>query len=220
MNHLIFIAHTALISGLTIVFGRMGKAALTSYISLLFVLANIFVIKQMELLSFSVTCADAYIIGVSFGINLLQEVWGKKAAQQGIFISFGCSLFYLIMGYFHLWYIPSSHDTSHIHFAYLLTNTLRIIIASFTSYLIIQFADTLLYAYLKKVTDGKYFVIRNYISMFSSQLFDTIMFSFLGLYGIVYNLTDIMVVSYAIKVSGIILSTPFIYYAKKFVKRT
>ena len=220
MNHLLFIAHTAIISGLTIVFGRMGQAALTSYISLLFVLANIFVIKQMELLGFSVTCADAYIIGVSFGINLLQEVWGKKTAQQAILISFGCSLFYLVMGYFHLWYIPAPHDTSHIHFAYLLTNTLRIVIASFISYLIVQYADTIMYGYLKTTFDGKHFVIRNYISMFSSQLFDTILFSFLGLYGIVHNLTHIMIVSYAIKVAAIVLSTPFIYYAKKLVKKS
>lgn len=220
MNHLIFIAHTAIISSLTIVFGRMGQAALTSYISLLFVLANIFVIKQMELLSFSVTCADAYIIGVSFGINLLQEIWGKKVAQQAIFISFACSLFYLIMGYFHLWYIPASHDTSHIHFAYLLTNTLRIVIASFISYLIVQYADTIMYSYLKRKMNDKFFLIRNYISMFSSQLFDTILFSFLGLYGIVHNLTDIMIVSYAIKIAAILLSTPFIYYAKQFVKKS
>ena len=220
MNHIIFIIHSAIISGLTIVFGRMGKAALTSYISLLFVLANIFVIKQMNLCGYYVTCADAYIIGVSFGINLLQEVWGKKVAQKAILISFFCSLFYLIMGYFHLWYIPAPHDTSNAHFAYLLTNTLRIVIASFISYLIVQYADTILYAFMKKRLNGKYFVMRNYLSMFSSQLFDTIIFSFLGLYGIVHNITHIMIVSYGIKIVAILLSTPFIYYAKQLVKKS
>ena len=220
MNHIIFIIHSALISGLTIFFGRMGKSALTSYVSLLFVLANIFVIKQMNLCGYAVTCADAYIIGVSFGINLLQEVWGKKVAQKAILISFLCSLFYLIMGYFHLWYIPAPHDTSHAHFVYLLTNTLRIIIASFISYLIVQYADTILYAFMKKRLNGKYFVLRNYLSMFSSQLFDTIIFSFLGLYGIVHNITHIMIVSYGIKVVAILLSTPFIYYAKQVVKKS
>ncbi len=215
MNHLIFIVHTTIISGLTIIFGRMGQAALTSYISLLFVLANIFVIKQMELLNFSVTCADAYIIGVSFGINLLQEIWGKKVAQKAIFISFACSIFYLVMGYLHLAYSPASYDTSHIHFAYLLTNTLRITIASFISYLIVQYADTIMYGYLKTKMHDNHFVVRNYISMLTSQLFDTILFSFLGLYGIVHNLTHIMIISYAIKVAAIFLSTPFIYYAKR-----
>jgi len=218
MNHIIFIAHTTLISMLTIFFGRIGKEALTSYISLLFVLANIFVIKQMDLCGYCVTCADAYIIGVSFGINLLQEIWGKKIAQQAIMISFLCSLFYLIMGQFHLWYIPAEHDMSHSHFVFLLANTLRIVIASLISYLIVQYADTLLYAFMKKRCSGQYFVARNYLSMFSSQLFDTFIFSFLGLYGIVHNITHIMIVSYGIKVIAILLSTPFIYYAKKLIQ--
>jgi len=220
MNHLIFIAHSLIVSSLVLFFGRMGQAALTAYISVSFVLINMFVIKQIELLDYSVTCADAYIIGVSFGINVLQEIWGKKTAQQAIAISFACSLFYLIMGYFHLWYIPAPYDTSQIHFNYLLNNTLRIVVASFISYLIVQYADTMMYGYLKTKADGKYFVLRNYISMLTSQFFDTIIFSFLGLYGLVHNITHIIVVSYAIKVAAIFLTTPCIYFAKKFVKKS
>lgn len=220
MNHLLFIAHVIIISASTLLFGTLGKSALISFVSLLFVLANIFVIKQIYLLDYAVTTADAYIIGVSFGINLIQEVWGKKSAQKTILISFACSLFYLIMGYFQIWYIPAAHDTSHHHFTYLMSHTLRIIIASFISYLIVQYADTIMYGYLKKKADGKYFVLRNYISMFSSQLFDTIVFSFLGLYGIVHNISHVMVVSYGVKVAGILLTTPFIYYAKKIVKKS
>jgi len=219
MNHLIFIAHVMIISGCTLFFGWLGKSALISYISLLFVLTNLFVIKQINILDFSVTSADAYIIGVSFGINLIQEVWGKKSAQKAIFISFACSFLYLIMGYFQIWYLPAPHDTSHEHFMYLMNHTLRIIIASFISYLIVQYVDTTMYGYLKKTSNGKYFIIRNYISMFSSQLFDTIIFSYLGLYGIVHNINHIMVVSYIIKIAAILLSTPFIYYAKKVVRK-
>jgi len=220
LNHLIFIAHITIISLCTLLFGKMGKSALISYISLLFVIANIFVIKQIELLGYFVTCADAYIIGVSFGINIIQEIWGKKSAQKAIFISFACSLFYVIMGLFQVWYIPAAHDSSNIHFVYILDNSVRIIIASFISYLIVQYLDTIMYGYLKTKTDGKYFIVRNYISMFSSQLFDTILFSFLGLYGIVHNITHIMIVSYGIKMVAIFLTTPFIYYAKKVIHKS
>jgi uncharacterized integral membrane protein (TIGR00697 family) len=219
MNHLIFIAHSIIISGCTLFFGSLGSAALTSYISLLFVLTNIFVIKQIELCNYAVTSADAYIIGISFGINLLQEIWGKKTAQKAIFISFACSLLYLIMGYFQIWYIPASYDTSHEHFVYLMNQTLRIMVASFISYLTVQYFDTITYGYLKTQLNGKHFILRNYISMLSSQLFDTIIFSFLGLYGIVHNITHIIIVSYGIKVAAIFLSTPFIYYAKKIVRK-
>lgn len=219
MNHLIFITHITIISLSTLLFGKYGKSALISYISMLFVLANIFVIKQINLSHFQVTTTDAYIIGISFGINLIQEIWGKENAQKTIFISFGCSLFYLIMGYFQIWYIPASHDTSHIHFIYIMNHTLRIMIASFISYIIVQYTDTILYDYLKKKTHGNYFVARNYISMLSSQFFDTILFSFLGLYGIVHNITDIIIVSYGVKIIGIFLTTPFIFIGKKLIEK-
>ena len=220
MNSILFIVHSLIISGFTLFFGSYGKSALISYVSLLFVLVNIFVIKQINLCGYFVTSADAYIIGVSFGINLIQEVWGKKSAQKAIFISFACSLFYLIMGYFQIWYIPAVHDTSHEHFSYLMSFTLRIVVASFISYLIVQYTDTIMYGYLKKKLDGKHFILRNYISMFSSQFFDTIIFSFLGLYGIVHNIKHIIIVSYGIKVIAILLSTPCICYAKSFVKKS
>ena len=218
MNHLIFFTHIITISSFILIFGRYGKSALISYVSLLFVLANMFVIKEMNLFHFIVTTTDAYIIGISFGINLIQEVWGKKDAQKTIFISFACSLFYLIMGYFQILYIPAAHDLSHQHFNFIMHHTTRIIFASFASYLIVQYADTMMYGYLKTKVNGKYFLLRNYVSMFSSQFFDTILFSFLGLYGIVHNITDIMIVSYAVKIIGIMLATPFIIFAKKFVK--
>lgn len=219
MNHLIFIAHSIVIGASTLFFGWLGNAALTSYISLLFVLTNIFVIKQIELCNYAVTGADAYIIGISFGINLLQEIWGKKTAQKAIFTSFACCLIYLIMGYFQTWYIPAPYDTSHEHFIYLMHNSLRIMIASFISYLMVQYFDTITYGYLKTKTNGKYFIARNYVSMLSSQLFDTLIFSFLGLYGIMHNITHIIIVSYGIKVAAIFLSTPFMYYAKKIVRK-
>ncbi|MBM17620.1 MAG: hypothetical protein CL947_00955 [Epsilonproteobacteria bacterium] len=219
INEIIFFFHVTLISCTTLLFGKLGKEALVSYISLLFVVANIFVIKQITLFNWYATSADAFIIGVSFGINLLQETWGKEIARKTIWISFACSAFYMIMAEFLLGYAPTSADTTHIHFAHLMSHTLRIVIASFISYLITQTADTYLYAFMRKKTSDKYFVARNYISMCSSQLFDTILFSFLGLYGIMEHITHIMIVSYMIKLVAIILTTPFLMYAKKIVRK-
>ena len=219
MNHLIFVAHSFVISCALLVFAQLGLAALTSFISLLFVLTNIFVIKQIEILDYGVTSADAYIIGVSFGINLIQEIWGKQAAQKTIFISFASCFFYLVMGYFQIWYIAAAYDTSHQHFVFLMNHSLRIMIASLISYLIVQYFDTIMYGYLQKKSEGNYFIARNYVSMFSSQLFDTLIFSFLGLYGIVHNIFHIIIVSYGIKIAAILLTTPCMYVAKKFVQK-
>lgn len=214
-NEILFFAQVTFISIATICFGRLGKEALISYISLLFVLANIFVVKQITLFSWYATSADAFIIGISFGINILQEYWGKEIARKTIWISFACSAFYMITAQTILYYVPIPEDTTQIHFASLLSNTLRIVIASFISYIITQFSDTFFYAYLKQKTGNNYFLIRNYISICLSQLLDTILFSFLGLYGIVTNLTEIIFVSYSIKLCALLLITPWLACVKK-----
>ena len=214
-NIALFIFHTSIIGITTLIFLHLGKAALTAYVSLLFVIANLFVIKQIQLGGYNATGADAFIIGISFSINLLQEYWGESASRKAIIISFACSALYLLMTLIHLAYQPASFDSSQEHFVYIMQHSARIIIASFISYTITQLADTYLYSFTKKATGGKFFILRNYLSMFSSQLFDTVLFSFLGLYGILHNLMHIMVISYFIKVVAILLSTPFMMIARK-----
>ena len=75
--------HKSVISLTTLFFLRLGKEALIAYVSLLFVIANFFVVKQIQLCGYNATGADAFIIGISFSINLLQEYWGQKTARQG-----------------------------------------------------------------------------------------------------------------------------------------
>jgi len=217
-NELIFVGHIATISSIVLGFALLGKEALIALISTFFLLANIFVIKQIELFGLNATGADAFIIGIGFAINLLQEKWGVKIARQSIMISLATSLLYLIVSKFHLAYNPAPFDTTHTHFVILLENTTRIITASFISYLCIQLFDTAIYAYLKKHTHGKYLILRNYASLVSSQFLDTILFSFLGLYGIVDNIWHIIFVSYCIKLISIFLITPFMYIAKQTCK--
>jgi uncharacterized integral membrane protein (TIGR00697 family) len=58
--------------------------------------------------------------------------------------------------------------------------------------------------------------LRNSCSLFCSQAVDTILFTFLGLYGIVSSLVDIMTMSFVIKVLIITLFAPFLALAKKY----
>lgn len=214
-NEILFLIQVGIISIATILFARFGKEALVAYVGLLFTMANIFVIKQISLGNWTVTSSDAFIIGISFSINLLQEFWDRSWARKTIWISFALSLFYLIIGRCIIMYQPAIVDDAHEHLAFIMTYTNRIILASFATYLITQIIDIYLYGYLKKITNNQYFVIRNYISLCLSQLLDTILFSFLGLYGIVSNITDIILVSYTIKLIAIFCMTPFLLITKK-----
>src|SRR5207248_3354547 len=102
-----------------------------------------------------------------------------------------------------------SADISQEAFTLILGFMPRIALASLTCYLISQYIDYLVYGFLKKKLVNRFLLIRNYGSMLISQLIDTILFSFLGLYGIVDSIGEIIIISYVIKVVAIALAAPF-----------
>ncbi len=223
MNELIFLGYILIVSLASIIAARAGKEALIALISVEALLLNIFVLKQITLFGLTATASDALAVGATLALNLLQEQYDKKTAQTAIWVSFFCALFYTIITLLHIAYAPAATDTVSPLFRALLLPTPRIIIASLSVYALVQNIDAYLYAYLKKNFEDISFVIRNYTSLLISQLIDTILFTFLGLYGInegfsdLRTLFDIMIISYTIKVLIILIAVPFVRFAKSFV---
>ena len=216
-NELFFIIHSILIGLFAVIALRIGKEALVSLLCVQAILSNLFVTKQIILWGLCATCSDAFSVGSSLSLNLLQEYYGKKIAQKTIWISFMCLIFYLFMTQIHLAYYPSELDTTQQFFFYILEFTPRFVFASLISYLISQQIDTFLFAYLKEKFAGRYFILRNYGSLLVSQFADTLLFTFLGLYGINQNLFQIFVISYSVKIITIFISAPIVALSKKII---
>jgi uncharacterized integral membrane protein (TIGR00697 family) len=217
-NEYIFIIQTIVLAMASLGALHLGAAALIAFVCVQCILANLFVVKQVALLGFNATAADAFTIGATLGLNLLQEYYGKKSTQKAIVVNFFLLIFYALVSQIHLWYTPSTHDTMDLHFQPLLTVMPRIVIASFTVFLISQMIDYWLYGVLRRVWQSRFLVLRNYSSLLISQLVDTVLFSLLGLYGLVENIGHIIIVSYTVKVCAIVLAVPFVAFAKKFYR--
>ena len=215
MNELIFLLQTIFISASALGALALGREALVAFVCAQCILANLFVLKQTTLFSLSATCSDAFTIGATLGLNLLQEYFGRPIARRTIWINFFLLVFYAVVSQLHLYYLPSTFDTMHGHFASILGFMPRIVVASFSVYLIAQTIDYCLYGILKTMLKNKFLIFRNYASVLISQFVDTVLFSFLGLYGIVDNLVQIIVISYLIKVVAIFIATPFVGFSKK-----
>lgn len=223
-NELIFLTYIFLVSVANLYALALGKEALTSLICVQVVLVNFFVTKQITLFGLAATASDALAVGATLGLNLLQEYYQLPAARKAIWISFFCSLFYTAISFLHLAYTPAATDISSSAFNLLLAPMPRIILASLSVYVLVQYVDSALYAFFKKRFEG-FFILRNYGSLAISQFLDTVLFSFLGLYGInesfssISTLFDIILVSYIIKLLVIILAVPFVRIAKSlFIK--
>jgi uncharacterized integral membrane protein (TIGR00697 family) len=210
INEIFFIFHSIIIALSALIALGLGQSALVAFVCAQCILANLFVVKQITLFGLTATCADAYTVGATLGLNLLQEYFDKTITKKTIWINFFLLIFYAIASQLHLLYTPALADTTQQHFLPLLQLMPRIVIASFSVYLFVQMLDYYLYGVLKTIFNDKYLVLRNYFSIALCQLIDTILFSFLGLYGLVENVWHIIFISYAIKLASIVIATPFV----------
>jgi uncharacterized integral membrane protein (TIGR00697 family) len=218
MNIAIFLLQIILqLLALRIVF-RLGQTALATFVVLEAVLANLFVLKQITLFGLSVTASDSFIIGSMLGLSLYQEIFGKEASKTLGLVTFGALFFVTLTSLLHIGLAPSQVDTSQVHYTYIFNQAPRIAISSLLAYLIASRTDVIFFAFLKNSVKKLSFSQRTLISTLATQALDTVIFSFLALYGIVENLFHIIVFSFSIKALCLILYLslqPLLLKAKK-----
>ena len=219
MNELLFALHILIALGFLFWAVRLGKEALTALIALQAVLANLFVVKQMRLFGLGATCGDVFAVGAILGLNLLQEYWGKDAAKRAAAISLLGLIFFLFMSQIHLLYRPLDLDTTQTSFVTLFSSAPRIAFASIAAYYIVQKFDIALFSRFRALFGERRLGLRVALSSALSQALDTLLFTYLGLYGIASSLLDIAIVSFAIKCAVIAFSSPIASFSKRWVSR-
>jgi len=219
MNESLFLLHLLVVSACTLFAFKKGKTALTAWICLQAVLANLFVLKQVQLFGAHVTCSDVFAVGTIFGLNLLREYSGREAAKQALGCCFFAMGFFMIMSQLHLWYTPSVYDTTQPAYEILLSPSPRLLLASLFTFFVVQQIDLRLFQILKEKLPQTAFTWRNTLCTTVSQGLDTLLFSFLGLAGLVACLEHIILVSFLLKMIVIALMTPLIHFSKRFAPK-
>ena len=218
MNESLFLIHILLVTVLTLGSFRLGKLALSAWICMQGVLANLFAIKQIEMFGLHVTATDVFAVGSVLGLNLLQEHFGAETAGKTMKNCFYLMIFFAIFSQIHLFYEPSIYDTSQEAFKQLLTPVPRLLFASLLTFFIVQKVDIISFGWVKKRMKRTPFALRNFLTLLSSQLLDTILFTFLGLYGIIEPILDILIASFLIKLCAIFALSPLVHLSKKWIK--
>ncbi len=218
MNELIFLLHTTVVSSGILLATYLGVEALAALIISYCLLANLFVLKTITLCGLTATAADAFTIGATLGLNMLQEYYGKEPTRRTLNANMLLLGIYMLMVLIHLWYAPALTDCTHSLYCALLYPVPRIVIASAAVYFCAQKIDYSLYGLLKAHTPPSWLVVRNYGSVVVSQLFDTVAFSLFGLYGLVDNIGSVILVSYAVKLLALLLCTPFIMLSRRIMR--
>lgn len=213
MNEWLFFFHIFTVVAFSLLALRLGKTALVTFIALQGVLANIFVVKQMTLFNFSVTCSDVFAVGAILSLNLLQEYFGKESAKEAARVSLFALAFFVLMSQIHLIYAPAPFDATQSAFLTIFAPTFRIVAASVATLFLVQQVDVRLFGLLKGPL-----ALRIATSLVCSQALDTVLFSFLGLYGLVESIMGIIVFSFLVKCLVIGTASPFVVFSKRVVK--
>jgi uncharacterized integral membrane protein (TIGR00697 family) len=214
-NESLFLLQTTLSLFATAFFFRWGKESLMVWMGALALLANLFVSKQITLFGLDVTASDAYAVAIILSINLLQEYWGADSAKKGAQIVLVMQIAFMVFSQLHLQFIPNAYDQASPAFQAILGIYPRLLAASCITFYCVQLFDRWFFRKLQIRMGERSFVLRNGISITSSQFLDTALFSLLGLYGIVGNLSEIFFMSFAIKVIFISMLPLFTSLFKK-----
>ena len=225
-NEIIFLIQTVIGLFFTLIAFKLGKIWIYAFIASCVILANIFVNKQITLLGLNATGGNVVYGAIFLATDLLSEHYGKREARKGVFIGFFVSLFYLSMTQMILLFKKNSDDWGASEAMEIIFSTSpSIVFASLIAYLISQLNDIWIFHYIKNKTNGKFLWVRNNISTYSSQLIDSIIFSFLAFYifPFVFSteslplnaIIQIVITTYLMKLIVAAIDTPFIYLSKK-----
>lgn len=217
MNECIFLFHILSTFFFTLGALRLGKEALSIWICLQALFANLFVLKQIILFGFTVTASDVFAVGGILGLNLMQEFYGPKQSKKTTTSCFYCLVLFAFLSKIHLLYTPSSEDVTQSSYTLILNQAPRLLAASLIVFFIVQKIDIRLFSKLRSSLNTSSLALRNLISISTSQLIDTILFTFIGLYGLVASLSDVIIVSFFIKVIVIACLTPISLLAKRYI---
>ena len=167
--------------------------------------------------SFTITAPVAVLIfPFTFQItDIVNENFGQKATHRMIFIAFITQIFMTIFIWFSI-EMPGgpywgADDQSY--WTNFLGSTVRITVASWIAFLITENLDALLFAKLKKYTNGKHLWVRNVFSDIPTLALDSLIFVSIA-FGGVFPIWTIIWGQILTKWFFGVIDTPFMYLSR------
>jgi len=205
--------------GLAVLVYRLwGKKGLYIIIAASIIVANIQVVKTVQLFGFVATLGNILYGSIFFATDVLSEVYGKKSARRGVWLGFCAMILMTIWMQLALRFIPDASDFAQSSMETIFGLMPRIAAGSLVAYLLSQHHDVFAFHYWKAKTKGRYLWLRNCVSTVVSQAIDSMVFCSIAFIGVFpWSVwIQILLTTYALKFLVMLFDTPFIYWAKSF----
>jgi uncharacterized integral membrane protein (TIGR00697 family) len=203
-----------------LVYRLFGKIGLYVWIAIAVILANIQVLKTIEVFGLVTALGNVIYSSIFLVTDILNENHSKKDAQKAVWIGFFVLISVTIIMQITLNFVPDVSDKYSPHITKIFSIFPKVVIASLTAYIISQSHDVWFFAKLKKRDKGNRLWLRNNLSTIISQTIDNLIFTaivFVGEYPFDI-IVQIFVTSLILKISVAVCDTPFIYLSRKIKK--
>jgi queuosine precursor transporter len=149
-----------------------------------------------------------YIFG-----DILTEVYGYARARQVIWLGFFCNLLFVLAMVAGERAPGAAFWDGQAAYERILGYTPRLLLASFSAYLVGEFVNSFVIARLKVVTSGRFLWLRTISSTVLGQGIDSLIFAVIAFWGQVPDpvLRDIVWHNWVLKVAYEVLATPVTY---------
>ncbi len=218
MNELLWLVMLAVNFGCILIayrfFGRMG---LYAWIPLAAVVANIQVIKLVEIFGITATLGNIVYASSFLVTDILSEIYGEKKAKKAVYIGLFSLLAMTILMNLALLFQPASDDFAQGSLLTIFGFMPRIACASLLAYFLSQTHDVWAYKFWRKRFPSTGFLwLRNNASTMVSQFIDSSVFTLLAFWGLypLDALVEIFLTTYLLKWVVGVADTPFIYLAR------
>lgn len=199
-----------------------GKTGLFLWVPIATILANIQVVKMVNLFGMEATLGNIVYASSFLVTDILSENHGREYAKKAVFFGFFSMISFTLLMNMALAFDPSVNDFANGAMQTIFALMPRIALASLAAYLISQFHDIHAYQFWKKkFPAAKYLWLRNNLSTMVSQALDTIVFTLIAFAG-VYPwdvFLEICLTTYLLKWLVALLDTPFVYLARMLKER-
>ncbi|KRG10178.1 queuosine precursor transporter [Staphylococcus sp. NAM3COL9] len=199
-----------------------GKQGLIAWIAIGTIIANIQVIKTVDIFTISATLGNVMFASIYLATDILNEIYGRKIAKRAVWLGFSSTLVMIIVMQLSLHFNPSSVDTTQGALDTIFNLVPRIALGSVIAYIIGQHLDVLLFSLIKKVfSSDRTFIIRTYGSTIISNIIDTALFVAIAFLGTMPNeaVFEIFITTYLLKIISTIFNVPFGYWAKSMYRK-
>ncbi|MET3291084.1 VUT family protein [Brevibacillus fluminis] len=202
-----------------ICYRMFGKTGLYAWVGVATVLANIQVVKTIELFGFVMTLGNTMYGTIYLTSDLLNEKYGEKEAKKAVWFGFFTLIMTTVIMQMVLLFQPQEGDVAQPALQTIFGLMPRLALGSLCAYVSSQFIDVKIYSFLKRAFPKREQLwIRNNGSTIISQLIDTLIFctiAFAGFYPA--NVWfDIFITTYLIKFVISVATTPVLYIARNF----